>query len=163
MAARGGKPLVSADGRLKAKALDPQLEPEDLEGLSPEHRQRVLEVNTTLAEKVRERETRETTTEKAPGAGKAASGAAKDRAPRRPGRSRRPPASGGRRLARRVARESPGVPGPSVTGLILGFLGTTIAVIALVLLVSNGERLGFIPAWIGQAAVRLTDPNDTLF
>lgn len=164
--ARGTKPLVSDDGRLKAKALDPNLEPEDLEGLSDEHRQRVLQLNTTLAEKVRQRDEAAKTSEpETTGGGKAAGGATKERrAPRRPASSsRRPPASGGRRLARRIVRETPGAPGPSATGLLLSFIGTTVLVIGLVVVVSNGDRLGFIPGWLATATSRLTDPTDPLF
>lgn len=95
---------------------------------------------------------------------KAAPGGAKDRtAGKRPAGGRR--STSGRRLAKRVARETPGIPGPSATNLVLAFLGTTVLVIGLTLLLSpaSGRSLESLPAWLGAGARRFLDPDDPIF
>lgn len=94
---------------------------------------------------------------------KAAPVRAKDRRPgsRPTGSSRRGASS--RRLARRVVRETPGLPGPSTTSLLLTFAGSTLAVVGLVLLLEGGPAFGRLPAAVGTFAGRLTDPNDPIF
>lgn len=158
------------------------LTPADLENLPPAQRARLLERNPELAEALREDPPAESAPARklAPvpdppsepaeqrssgrrrGSTKAAKPAAKDRpGSRRGGAGRRK--SSGRRLASRVVRETPGVPGPSVTNLVLSFAGTTILVIGLVVLIDGGNQLQRLPSWLGSAAAKLTDPADPIF
>jgi hypothetical protein len=156
------------------------LSAEDLTSLSDEQRRKLLERNPHLeelfrdVEKASSRAPKDTpargpapaqaqTAEPAPRpARKAARSGATDRPAARPrGASRRH--TSGRRLASRIVRETPGLPGPSATNLILSFFGSTILVIGLVLLLGGGPRLGALPGWLGTAAGRLTSPTDPLF
>lgn len=155
---------------------------EDLAGLSDDERRKLLERNPHLAEVFERagtparRPAREPAPARtpAPSPAPAPAGApappttaaparAKDRRPgsRPAGAGRRGASS--RRLARRVARETPLIPGPSATSLLLTFAGSTLAVIGLVLLVEGGPAFGRLPAAIGTLAGRLTDPTDPIF
>jgi len=112
-------------------------------GLDPEHEARMqAETNARIGARVRRAKEKE------------AKAAKRKRDQRR--------ASAGR-LGRRVVRETPGLPGPSATSLLLTFAGSTLAVVGLVLLVEGGPAFGRLPAAIGTLAGRLTDPTDPIF
>lgn len=141
----------------------------DLAGMSEEARARLLERNPHLADALR----RPSPTAKAPkapkppSAPKAPAGAtprspSSTRAPARTPALARTPARRARRAASRVARQTPGAPGPSATNLVLSFIGATVATIGLVIVVSNGERLAFLPGALGTATARLIDPADPI-
>lgn len=156
---------------------------EDLAGLSAEERRRLLERNPHLADVFAEGDKaarREPTAPRPPareasagpaGAAqppaapsKAASGRAKDRRPgSRPGAPGRRGASSARRLGRRVVRETPGLPGPGATSLLLTFVGSTLAIVGLVLILEGGPAFARLPAAVGTFAGKLTDPHDPIF
>jgi len=130
----------------------------DLAGLSEDARARLLERNPHLADAL--------APPKAKPSRKAPAKAPDDppAAPRAP-RSGSPRRKSGtaRRAAARVARQTPGVPGPSATNLALSFIGATVLTMGLVIVVGNGDRLGFLPGALGTATARLIDPADPIF
>ena len=57
------------------------------------------------------------------------------------------------------------MPGPSATNLVLAFLGTTVLVVGLVLVLSpqSSRGLARLSPWLGAATQKLLDPDDPIF